>query len=193
MEEQERRIIIAELRSLQTRGRLIVTPANKARIQAAMAPLPPPWEWENLRELVQHTATDMGKKTGFDASRIRFWERGFGTMDPRLWLDYATLLSDVVTEELRAREEESLLNRTNGMSVVLNPGVTAQIELLRSAMVSLTIWSSTNRGDGTPPCTPGEAVILNRAVRETVSTLRGVQHKLRIIARGTGTGGNNVD
>jgi transcriptional regulator with XRE-family HTH domain len=189
MEEQERALILSRLQGLRTGGRLVVRPWNKEMIGDVFAPLPPPWEWEYLREIAGFSAADMERRTGFSSMRIRSWEKGFGTLSPELWVEYAEHLADAVVTELKDRENGSLLGIADGrITVRLNDGVTAQLDQLHSTVMSLSIWSDGNGSDTLPRCSPGEAVAVRKALREAVTALRTVHSRLRPIAVGTGKG-----
>lgn len=179
--EQER-----ELRRLMDRGRLIVNSQNRDDIAAVMAPLPPPWEWEHLRQVADLSIMDMTRLAKVEHGRIRRWEKGMGTADPGLWLEYAASLLSAVTSELRAKDDESLIrHRENGtINIQMSPGVERQLEMLHSASLSLSMWAEGN-GNG-PVCSPAEASAVNRALRDAIHVMRLVQGRLRAVRTGTG-------
>lgn len=177
MEEQERTKALESLRSLMSRGRLQVTDRNRELIEKAMAPLPPPWEWQERREQVELTAVDMEVKSGTQRSRVRYWETGGGTMYPEQWLDYAARLTEVISEILRDNERASLLR--NAQRVPVSAAVAGHQQQLRSVHIALTAWAAQD-----DPCTLPEAVQVNASLRETIRSLQAVQRRVqRLILR----------
>lgn len=173
--EREREQVVAALNELKTGGRLQVKPATADAIAKAMHPLPPPWEWQSLREQVGLTAVDMADRTGFAAMRIRYWETGKGTMYAELWLDYAARLTAVVEEMLRENEQASLLRESR--RIPLSPPVARHLQELRAVQLALATWVGQDH-----PCTPEEAAQFGASMRESMSSLRAVQRKLQRIA-----------
>lgn len=175
MEGQERETAVTELRALMGRGRLLVTPHNKDLIAKALAPLPPPWEWRDLREQIELDASGMARRAGVSGSRVRFWEAGGGTMYPEHWVEYAIRLLEIREEVLREKEQASLLRSAERVPV--SEAVAEHQRALRTACMSVVAWMGQDN-----PCTPVEAEQFSVSLREAIRALRITQRKVQRLA-----------
>lgn len=162
-----------ELMALMTRGRLSDKDIVERRDEIAkvLDPLPPPWEWQRIRETAGLKSTQMGLKIGVHHMRIRYWERGGGTSHPEVWVDYAVLLIKTVSEAFSGTEATSLVAAMP--SRIQDDGVRSLAESLRTSAYSLGIWL-----DQGTPCSDEDLNALWKQSQDTLAQVR--THSIRL-------------
>lgn len=155
------------LMALMKRGRLSDSDlvANRDEIAKILHPLPPPWDWQRIRETAGLKSTEMGVKIGVHHMRIRYWENGGGTSHPEVWVDYAILLVSMLSDTFSDTDAASLV-------VAMPPdiqddGVRALTESMRVSMNSLRIWLEQGA-----PCSEGDLNALWKQSQDTLAQVR---------------------
>jgi hypothetical protein len=179
MKEQEdaEQAIAAALRKLHVRGRIVVNPVNKEAIAEAMAPYPPPWEWEMIRNLTGFTASEMAKRTGERSDRIRAWEMGTGTLRAEQWAEYAIRLTAIRNEVLEGNEAASREADRSRQQQYADHSILAHQEALRSTVLSLEVRLDRNQRPSS-----SDAALLAVTVGEAARNLKAVERALLRIA-----------
>lgn len=179
MHQEEIDAIKAKLHALKARGKISDRMVRTMRddIAKAMAPLPPTWEWQHLRQLAGLTAADMSEECDLSPNRIRYWETGKGVADTDLWVDYAIRLQQVIAQRLEQNEAASIAmsSMLNGTGRVTNSAVIAQMQALQSTSGSLAMWLEQR----TLPCSLHDVTVLHDAVQAALASLRKSERILR--------------